>query len=375
MVNGQCKAVSEQAAELLCRLIETPRVSREEKAAADLLQAYMHDELGLEVQREGNNLWSVQPDLDDAKPTLLLNAHIDTVKPVAGWQRDPFKATRDGSRIYGLGSNDDGASLVSLLHVFAALTTDFQLKQSVNGADLKGSSPLGEVGRGAYNLVFLASAEEEVSGKGGIESVLPLLPKIDVALVGEPTGMQPAIAEKGLMVLDVTAHGKAGHAARNEGENAIYKALEDIEWFRSYKFEKVSPLLGPVKMTVTIVNAGTQHNVVPDQCTFTVDVRSNELYTNQEIYDEIGKNVTSEVRARSFRLGSSSIDVDHPLVRRIIALGGKPFGSPTLSDQALMPFPSLKLGPGESSRSHSADEFVDFCEIEHAIETYLKLLK
>ncbi|MBQ4228656.1 MAG: M20/M25/M40 family metallo-hydrolase, partial [Bacteroidaceae bacterium] len=268
--------------------------------------------------------------------------------------------TREGSRIYGLGSNDDGASLVSLLHVFAELAKH---------------SPKGGAGRGLYNLVFLASAEEEVSGKDGIESVLPLLPKIDVALVGEPTGMQPAIAEKGLMVLDVTAHGKAGHAARDEGENAIYKALEDIEWFRNYKWEKISPLLGPVKMTVTIVNAGTQHNVVPDTCTFTVDVRSNECYTNRELFDEIGKNVKSEVKARSFRLGSSSIDVNHPLVQKIIGLGGKPFGSPTLSDQALMPFPSLKLGPGDSKRSHSADEFVDFCEIQQAIETYLKLLK
>ncbi len=360
MVNVQCSMLNERAVELLCRLIEVPRISREEKAAADLLQDYMQSELGLEVQRKGNNLWSMQPDFDPEKQTLLLNAHIDTVKPVAGWQRDPFKATREGNRIYGLGANDDGASLVSLLHVFAELAKP---------------SPKGGAGRGLYNLVFLASAEEEVSGKGGIESVLPLLPKIDVALVGEPTGMQPAIAEKGLMVLDVTAHGKAGHAARNEGDNAIYKALEDIEWFRDYKFEKVSPLLGPVKMTVTIVNAGTQHNVVPDTCTFTVDVRSNECYTNHELFDEIVKNVKSEVKARSFRLGSSGIDENHPLVQRIVALGGKPFGSPTLSDQALMPFPSLKLGPGESSRSHSADEFVDFCEIEHAIETYLKLLK
>ena len=377
--------MTEKAVELLCRLIEVPRISREEKAAADLLQDYMQGELGLSVQRAGNNLWSVQPNFDPEKQTLLLNAHIDTVKPVAGWQRDPFKATREGSRIYGLGSNDDGASLVSLLHVFAALTKH---------------SPFGGAGRGLYNLVFLASAEEEVSGKGGIESVLPSIQKIvngtprqqsrlgskeskklsngkwiDVALVGEPTGMQPAIAEKGLMVLDVTAHGKAGHAARNEGENAIYKALEDIEWFRNYKWEKVSPLLGPVKMTVTIVNAGTQHNVIPDTCTFTVDVRSNECYTNREIFDEIGKNVKSEVKARSFRLGSSSIDVNHPLVQRIIELGGKPFGSPTLSDQALMPFPSLKLGPGDSRRSHSADEFVEISEIQQAIKTYLELLK
>ena len=353
MVNVQCSMLNERAVELLCRLIEVPRVSREEKAAADLLQDYMQGELGLEVRRMGNNLWSHQPNFDAKKQTLLLNAHIDTVKPVAGWQRDPFRATREGSRIYGLGANDDGASLVALLHVFAALKEE--------------GTP--------YNLVFLASAEEEVSGKGGIESVLPLLPKIDVALVGEPTSMQPAIAEKGLMVLDVTAHGKAGHAARDEGDNAIYRAIEDIEWFRNYKWEKVSPLLGPVKMTVTIVNAGTQHNVVPDTCTFTVDVRSNECYTNRELFDEIGKNVKSEVKARSFRLGSSGIDVNHPLVQKVISMGGKPFGSPTLSDQALMPFPSFKMGPGESKRSHSADEFVDFCEIEQAIETYLELLK
>ena len=353
MVNVQCSMLNERAVELLCRLIEVPRVSREEKAAADLLQDYMQGELGLEVKRIGNNLWSQQPNFDAKKQTLLLNAHIDTVKPVAGWQRNPFRATREGSRIYGLGANDDGASLVALLHVFAALKEE--------------GTP--------YNLVFLASAEEEVSGKGGIESVLPLLPKIDVALVGEPTGMQPAIAEKGLMVLDVTAHGKAGHAARDEGDNAIYHAIEDIEWFRNYKWEKVSPLLGPVKMTVTIVNAGTQHNVVPDTCTFTVDVRSNECYTNRELFDEIGKNVKSEVKARSFRLGSSGIDVNHPLVQKVISMGGKPFGSPTLSDQALMPFPSFKMGPGESSRSHSADEFVDYCEIEQAIETYLELLK
>lgn len=356
--------MTEKAVDLLCRLIEVPRISREEKAAADLLQDYMQGELGLEVKREGNNLWSVQPNFDAEKQTLLLNAHIDTVKPVAGWQRDPFKATREGSRIYGLGANDDGASLVSLLHVFAALKEE----------------------KTQYNLVFLASAEEEVSGKGGIESVLPSIQEkvnsklsngkwIDFALVGEPTGMQPAIAEKGLMVLDVTAHGKAGHAARDEGDNAIYRAIEDIEWFRNYKWEKVSPLLGPVKMTVTIVNAGTQHNVIPDTCTFTVDVRSNECYTNREIFDEISRNVKSEVKARSFRLGSSSIDVAHPLVQRIIALGGKPFGSPTLSDQALMPFPSLKLGPGESKRSHSSDEFVEIDEIQQAIETYLELLK
>ena len=346
------ESLTERAVALLCRLIEVPRISREETAAADLLQDYMSRELGLEVKRNGNNLWSVASNFDPRKETLLLNAHIDTVKPVAGWQRDPFKATREGDRIYGLGSNDDGASLVTLLHVFAALTKH---------------SPKGGAGRGLYNLVFLASAEEEVSGKCGVESVLPLLPKIDMALVGEPTGMQPAIAEKGLMVLDVTARGKSGHAARDEGDNAIYRAMDDIAWFRSYKWEKESSLLGPVKMTVTIVNAGTQHNVIPDTCTFTVDVRSNECYTNQELLDRIKEHVGSEVKARSTRLCSSGIDINHPLVQRIIAMGGKPFGSPTLSDQALMPFPSLKMGPGESSRSHTADEYIEVGEIRQAI--------
>lgn len=347
------ETMTAKAVELLCRLVSIPRISREEEAAADLLQEYMTADLGLEVKRDGNNLWSVAPGFDNSKQTLLLNAHIDTVKPVSGWQRDPFLATREGDRIYGLGTNDDGASLVSLLHVFATLSEE--------------SLP--------YNLVFLASAEEEVSGKGGVEHVLPLLPKIDIALVGEPTGMQPAIAEKGLMVLDVTAHGKSGHAARNEGDNAIYHAMEDIAWFRSYEWEKESPLLGPVKMTVTIINAGTQHNVVPDTCTFTVDVRSNECYSNRELLDVIRRNVRSEVVPRSTRLGSSGIDIQHPFVQHIIALGGKPFGSPTLSDQALMPFPSLKMGPGESNRSHTADEFVEIREIKEAIEKYIEVIR
>lgn len=344
--------MTEKAVALLCRLISVPSVSRDEKAAADLLQDYMSKELGLGVQRDGNNLWSVAPGYDEARQTLLLNAHIDTVKPVAAWQRDPFTPTREGDRIYGLGSNDDGASLVSLLHVFA---------------DACGKAL-------PFNLVFLASAEEEVSGKNGVEHVLPLLPRIDVALVGEPTGMQPAVAEKGLMVLDVTAHGKAGHAARNEGDNAIYHALDDMQWFRTHQWEKVSPLLGPVKMSVTIVNAGTQHNVVPDTCTFTVDVRSNECYTNHELYDAICQHVRSEVKARSFRLSSSRIEADHWLLQRITALGREPFGSPTLSDQALMPFPSLKMGPGQSSRSHTADEFIEVGEIREALSVYTRVI-
>lgn len=341
-----------EAVELLKRLIATPRTSRDEAAAADILQRFMQETCQLPTQRDGNNLWSVAPGYDAARPTLLLNAHIDTVRPVSAWVRDPFTPTLEGDRLYGLGSNDDGASLVSLLQVFRILC-------------------LREL---PYNLIFLASAEEEVSGKGGIEHALPLLPPIDVALVGEPTGMQPAVAEKGLMVLDVTAHGRAGHAARNEGDNAIYHAMDDMQWFRQKQWERISPLLGPVKMTVTIVQAGTQHNVIPDQCTFTVDVRSNECYSNEELLSLITAEVKSEVKARSTRLNSSHIDAQHWLVQRAVKLGRTPFGSPTLSDQALLSCPSLKMGPGDSRRSHTADEFICISEIEEAIRLYLQLL-
>ena len=310
------------------------------------------EERGLVPHRLGNNIWCINPDYQASKPTILLNSHIDTVKPVSGWSHQPFSPETEDDRIYGLGSNDAGASLVSLFQAFCQLSTSKQ----------------------DYNLIFLASCEEEISGKNGIESVLPQLPPITMALVGEPTNMQPAIAEKGLMVLDVIAHGKAGHAARNEGINAIYQALDDLSWFRDYRFAKESPLLGPVKMTVTVIQAGTQHNVIPDQCTFLVDVRSNECYTNEELYEEICKHVKSEVKAHSFRLNSSRIDLQNPLVQRAIQLGKVPFGSPTLSDQALMNFPSLKMGPGSSSRSHSADEFVCISEIDDAIQTYVSLL-
>ena len=341
-----------EASELLCRLICVPRVSRQETEAADLLQAYMSDVCRLDVRRSGNNLWTVAPGYDAARPTLLLCAHIDTVRPTSGWTRNPHEALREGGRIYGLGSNDDGASLVCLLQTFRRLSQRSQ----------------------PYNLVFLASAEEEVSGAGGVGSGLPQLPPISVALVGEPTGMQPAIAEKGLMVLDVTCHGRSGHAARDEGDNAIYHAMDAIQWFRTHQWPRVSPMLGAVKMSVTIVNAGTQHNVVPDRCTFTVDVRSNELYSNTELLEAIRPHVRGDVVARSTRLNSSAINAGHPLVRRAVALGRTPFGSPTLSDQALMPFPTLKMGPGQSSRSHTADEYVEEQELRDAIPLYLSLL-
>ena len=336
---------------LLSQLIATPSTSRNEKDAAGIMEKALRN-YGFTPHREANNVWVIDPHFDEQKPTLLLNAHIDTVKPVDSWRRDPFAPTIEGDTLYGLGSNDCGGGLCSLLQTFRMLTEKTQ----------------------NYNLIYLASAEEEVSGKDGISRALPLLPKIDLAIVGEPTGMQPAVAEKGLMVLDVIAHGKSGHAARNEGVNAIYEALDDMRWIRDYKFEKVSPFLGPTKMTLTVVNAGTQHNVIPDTCTMLVDIRTNEFYDNKELYHFICQHLKSEVKAHSFRLKSSRIDPEHPLIKKCVAMGMKPFGSPTLSDQALMHFPSFKLGPGESSRSHSADEFIKISEIADAIAKYKELL-
>lgn len=339
------------AVQLLKKLIATPSVSRNEKDAADIMEQTIRS-YGFEPQREANNLWIIDPHYDESRPTLLLNAHIDTVKPVASWSRDPFSPDVEDGVLYGLGSNDCGGGLCSLLQIFRMLTEKPQ----------------------SYNLIYLASAEEEVSGKDGITRALPLLPHIDLAIVGEPTGMNPAVAEKGLMVLDVIAHGKSGHAARNEGVNAIYEALDDMRWIRDYKFEKVSEFLGSTKMTLTVVNAGTQHNVIPDKCTMLVDIRTNEFYDNEEVYEFIRQHLKSEVKAHSFRLKSSRIDPEHPLIRKCVAMGMKPFGSPTLSDQALMHFPSFKLGPGESSRSHSANEFIRISEIRDAIAKYETLL-
>ena len=339
------------AVQLLKKLIATPSVSRNEKDAANIMEQTIRS-YGFEPQREANNLWIIDPHYDESRPTLLLNAHIDTVKPVPSWSRDPFSPDVEDGVLYGLGSNDCGGGLCSLLQIFRMLTEKPQ----------------------SYNLIYLASAEEEVSGKDGITRALPLLPHIDLAIVGEPTGMNPAVAEKGLMVLDVIAHGKSGHAARNEGVNAIYEALDDMRWIRDYKFEKVSEFLGPTKMTLTVVNAGTQHNVIPDKCTMLVDIRTNEFYDNEEVYEFIRQHLKSEVKAHSFRLKSSRIDPEHPLIRKCVAMGMKPFGSPTLSDQALMHFPSFKLGPGESSRSHSANEFIRISEIRDAIAKYETLL-
>jgi len=371
------KSYAREAADLLSRLIAIPSVSREETAAADLLEAQMK-EWGLSPKREGNNVWTVSPDFDEQRQTILLNAHIDTVKPVATWTRDPFKPQWEDDKLYGLGSNDCGGGLVSLLQTFRMITGQTSLtgfSSLSSKSSLSSQSSPSSSSSPSFNYIFLASCEEEVSGKDGIARVLPLLPHIDVAIVGEPTGMQPAVAEKGLMVIDGYAHGKSGHAAREEGVNAIYQALDDLVWLRDYRFEKVSELLGPTKMTVTVVEAGTQHNVVPDLLHFIIDVRPNEYYKNEDIYAFLVSQMKKcELKARSFRLHSSSIALDHPLVKRCVAMGMKPFGSPTLSDQALMAFPSLKLGPGESSRSHSADEFICLSEIEDAIKKYLMIL-
>lgn len=341
----------DDAVSLLRRLIATPSVSREEARAADIMEETMRG-YGLDVHREANNVWSVCGEYDGARPTLLLNAHIDTVKPVGSWTRDPFAPDVEGDTLYGLGSNDCGGGLVSLLQVYRHLSARRQ----------------------SYNTVFLASAEEEVSGRDGVSRALPLLPPVTMAVVGEPTSMRPAIAEKGLMVVDAVAHGVSGHAARAEGVNAIYRALDDIEWLRGYRFSKVSSLLGPTLMTVTVISAGTQHNVVPDECRFTIDIRTNEHYRNEDVFEFLRKHLSSEIKARSFRLSSSCISADNPVVSRCVAMGLEPFGSPTLSDQALMPFPSLKLGPGDSARSHSADEFIRISEISEAIEIYVNLL-
>lgn len=342
---------TEEAVGLLKTLIATPSVSRDEGAAADALCGFL-SQRGITHERVGNNIICSDRHWRTDRPTLLLNAHIDTVKPAPGWEHDPYTPILEGGRLYGLGSNDCGGGLVSLLQVFRILQEREQ----------------------HYNLVYAVSAEEEVSGTGGFTMMMPHLPKIDVAIVGEPTAMQPAVAEKGLMVVDVTVSGVAGHAARDEGVNAIYKAMEQIEWLRSYRFAEVSPTLGPTKMSVTIINAGTLHNCIPDRCTYTIDIRTNDLHGNQQVLDFLRRHLDAEVKARSTRLNSSHIDENAPLVQRCRALGLVPFGSPTLSDQALMPWPSLKIGPGNSARSHSADEYIEISEIAQAIELYTDIL-
>lgn len=343
--------LTNDAVGLLQQLISIPSYSREEKDVADFLERYIEIK-GYVATRKDNNIWITSPGFDTNKPTVLLNSHIDTVKPSSSWVRNPFFPTIEDGKLYGLGSNDAGASVVCLLHTYIYLTQKQQ----------------------AYNLIFAASAEEEVSGSNGIESLIKELPPINFAIVGEPTQMNMAVAEKGLMVLDCTAIGKSGHAARDEGDNAIYKALKDVEWFRTYQFKKKTDLLGPVKMTVTQINSGTQHNVVPDKCSFVVDVRSNEMYTNQEILEQVQKSIGCEVKARSTRLSSTATPLEHAIVKKGRQINREIYGSPTLSDQALMNFPSLKMGPGDSARSHTAEEYIKIREIEEALNIYTDLL-
>jgi acetylornithine deacetylase len=355
------KELYEDAVALLRELIRTSSPSREEEGTAQIIEQWLSG-AGFEgVCRHGNNMWISNLHFDRSRPTILLCSHHDTVRPSEAWTRDPFdpavEKSDDGERLYGLGSNDAGASAVSMAAAF---------RYFYNCNDLK------------YNLILALVAEEEISGPGGVRSILPLLEfgrGADFAIVGEPTGMQLAIAERGLMVLDCTAKGRAGHAARDEGDNAIYHAIKDIEWFRDYRFPRKSPLFGEVKMSVTMISAGVGHNVVPAECRFVVDCRVTEQYTNEEVLETVRQNVTSNVTPRSLHLRSSSIPLEHPIVRAGISLGMNTFGSPTTSDQvALTAVPSVKIGPGQSARSHSGDEYIELSEIEQGIDMYIKLL-
>jgi len=341
------------AIDLLKQLIATPSFSKEEDNSSALLRSFLENN-SIKTEQYLYNIWAKNKYFDANKPTILLNSHHDTVKPNKGYTLDPFTPNEKDGKLFGLGSNDAGGSLVSLIATFLYFYDKENLK---------------------YNIILAATAEEEISGHNGIEVLLPQLGKMDFAIVGEPTQMQMAVAEKGLMVLDCTANGKAGHAAREEGENSIYKAITDIEWFNSYKFDKVSDLLGPVKMSVTVIETDNKaHNVVPAQCKFVVDCRVNELYTFEEMLEIINSNVQSEIKPRSTRLRSSSIALDHPIVEAGLKMKRSYYGSPTTSDKALMNFPSLKIGPGDSARSHTADEYIYIDEIKEGIELYIQLL-
>jgi len=343
----------DQAVALLQKLISIPSFSKEEDKTADTIQEFMKGH-GITMHRKLNNLWAWNKHFDPAKPTILLNSHHDTVKPNSGYTRDPYDAKIEDGKLYGLGSNDAGGCLVSLIASFLYFYNQENLK---------------------YNFCLATTAEEEISGVNGLELIIPELGQLDFGIVGEPTLMQLAIAERGLMVLDCTAHGKAGHAAREEGENAIYNALADIEWFRTFRFPKESEVFGPIKMSVTIINAGSQHNVVPASCVFTVDVRVTDAYRNEEVLEIIRQHVKCDVQPRSIRLKPSSIDKEHLIVQAGIALGRTTYGSPTTSDQSLLDIQSIKVGPGDSARSHTADEFVYVDEIREGIELYIKMLE
>jgi acetylornithine deacetylase len=345
--------LQQDAISLLKELIATLSFSKEEEQTADILCRFL-GERDIIHTRVGNNVFALNKHYNAAKPSILLNSHHDTVKPNKGYTFDPFTPFEKEGKLFGLGSNDAGGCLVSLITTFLYYYDKEDTK---------------------YNVVFAASAEEEISGVNGIELVLPYLGKIDCGIVGEPTKLEMAVAERGLMVIDCTAEGRSGHAARNEGENALYKAVEDINWIRNYKFEKVSPLLGESRLTVTVIGTeNVQHNVVPSQCKFVIDVRVNELYTFDEILNELQQNLKSKFKPRTTRMKSTSIPLDHPLVLAGIKLGKGYYGSPTTSDKALMPFSTLKMGPGDSARSHTADEYIYIDEIKEGIETYIKLV-
>ncbi|HEX7845805.1 MAG TPA: M20 family metallo-hydrolase [Chitinophagaceae bacterium] len=353
-MSNEITILQDKAINLLKELIATPSFSREEDNSSALLKNFLLAN-GIAAEQYLYNIWVKNKNFDPAKPSILLNSHHDTVKPNKGYTIDPFSPIEKEGKLYGLGSNDAGGSLVSLIAVFL----HFYERDDLD-----------------YNLVLAATAEEEISGNNGIEVLLPQLGEISFGIVGEPTQMQMAVAEKGLMVLDCTSHGKAGHAARNEGDNAIYKALKDIEWFNSFQFSKVSDLLGPNKMSVTVIETENKaHNVVPAHCKFVVDTRVNELYSFEEVIDIIQSNVECEVKPRSTRLRSTSIALDHPLVKSGLNLHRTYYGSPTTSDKALMHFPTLKIGPGDSARSHTADEYIYVDEIKEGIDLYIKLLK
>lgn len=341
------------AIELLKQLIAIPSFSKTEDNAAEAIAEFFSGR-GIVPHTLGNNVWVVNKHYSNKKPTLLLNSHIDTVKPNPRYTRDPFLPEMIDNKIYGLGSNDAGGALVSMITTFLYF-------------DSRNDLP--------YNMVMAATAEEEISGAGGIESIWNELPKIDCALVGEPTGMNIAIAEKGLLVLDCISHGKAGHAAREEGDNAIYNSLKDIEWFKTYHFPKTSEALGKVKMSVTVIHAGQAHNQVPAECKFTVDCRITDSYTLDEVLEIVRQNVSCEVSPRSTRLKPSGIEKTHPLVKAGQHIGKELYGSPTTSDQALIPVPSIKMGPGDSARSHSADEFIFIDEIKTGIKDYILMIE
>lgn len=350
----QLTILQDDAIALLRELINIPSLSKEEDGTASAIDKFLTGRKVI-TRRVGNNIIAQNQHFDPSKPAILLNSHHDTVKPNPQYTRDPHNPSIEDGKLFGLGSNDAGGCLVSLIATFL----HFYERQDLN-----------------YNIVLAATAEEEISGTGGIELCLPSLPKIDCAIVGEPTQMHMAVAERGLMVMDCHSHGKAGHAARNEGENAIYKALKDIEWFRSYGFPKVSELLGPTRMNVTVIETENKaHNVVPAVCRFVVDARINELYSFEEVLEIIRANVECEVKPRSTRLRSTNIALDHPLVKAGLGLGRTYYGSPTTSDKALMPFPALKMGPGDSARSHTADEFIFIEEIKQGIDLYIKMIE